>query len=163
MEVGSGKGGPASKLSNFAPHPFVFDGVLCASMEGLLQSFKFDKSHIQIEVCKLVGKKAKFRGQKRNKAWKRCQTLWWNGEAFDRKGDEFQELLDRAFTALAEQNEGFRRNLIATNKAVLKHSIGKSKQSDTCLTESEFCSRLMSLRKQINDGDLPLKKVEELK
>ena len=27
-------------LSNFAPNAFVFDGVACASLEGLLQSLK---------------------------------------------------------------------------------------------------------------------------
>ncbi len=66
MNIGSGSGYPSSALSNFSPHPFVFDGVECASMEGLLQSFKFDKPHIQNEVCKLVGKGAKFRGKKRS-------------------------------------------------------------------------------------------------
>lgn len=39
MDIGSGKEYPSNALSNFAPHPFVFDGVECASMEGLLQSF----------------------------------------------------------------------------------------------------------------------------
>ncbi len=68
MDIGSKNGFPAGNLSNFAPHPFIFDGVKCASMEGLLQSFKFEKEHIQVEVCKLVGKEAKFRGQKRNLA-----------------------------------------------------------------------------------------------
>ena len=29
---------PAGALSNFAPHAFTFDGIACASMEGLLQS-----------------------------------------------------------------------------------------------------------------------------
>ena len=70
MNIGSGNGYPADSLSNFHPHRFEFDGVECSSMEGLLQSFKFDKPHIQVEVCKLTGKAAKFRGQKRNKAWK---------------------------------------------------------------------------------------------
>jgi hypothetical protein len=43
MDIGSGKVGPAGGLSNFRPRPFVFDDVECASMEGLLQSFKYDK------------------------------------------------------------------------------------------------------------------------
>lgn len=47
MDIGSGKVGPAGGLSNFRPRPFVFDGVECASMEGLLQSFKYDKVHMQ--------------------------------------------------------------------------------------------------------------------
>lgn len=34
-------------------------------MEGLLQSFKFENHEMQKEVCKLVGKKAKFKGKKK--------------------------------------------------------------------------------------------------
>ncbi len=94
MNIGSGSGYPASALSNFSPHPFVFDGVECASMEGLLQSFKFDKPHIQKEVCKLVGNAAKFRGKKRNNAGKTKQNHRWNGVAFDRQGPQYQALFD---------------------------------------------------------------------
>jgi len=149
MDIGSRSGYPASALSNFAPHPFVFDGVECASMEGLVQAFKFDKSHIQTEVCKLVGIQAKRRGQKRNKAWKRVQKLWWRGREYDRHGDDYQELLNRAFNALAENNS-FRKALFATGKSTLTHSIGKSKRSETVLTEREFCSRLEIIRARLS-------------
>ena len=54
MDIGSGNGFPCDALSNFAPHPFVIDGVECASMEGFLQSLKFSNPDIQKEVCKLV-------------------------------------------------------------------------------------------------------------
>lgn len=148
MDIGSGKKFPANTLSNFHPHPFVFDGIMCASMEGLLQSLKFDKPHIQIEVCKLVGIAAKRRGQKRSKAWKSVQTLWWQGKKMSRHGKSFQYLLDRAFDALAE-NAAFQRALLSTGSATLTHSIGKSKESDTVLTESEFCSRLMKIRARL--------------
>ena len=117
-------------------------------MEGLLQAFKFDKQHIQIEVCKLAGLAAKRRGQKRNKAWKRVQKLWWKSVAYDRHGPEYQQLLDRAFEALSN-NDSFRRALIATGSSSLAHSIGKSNPSDTCLTEREFCSRLEHLRTKL--------------
>ena len=151
MDIGSKKGFPAGTLSNFSPHPFVFDGVRCSSMEGLLQSFKFDKFHIQVEVCKLIGMGAKRRGQKRNKAWKRVQKLWWKGRSFNRRGPEYQELLDRAFDALA-QNASFQKALLATGTVVLTHRIGSSKKSDTCLTEREFCSRLERIRERLQRG-----------
>ena len=147
MDIGS-KGFPAGTLSNFSPHPFILDGVECASMEGFLQSLKFDKIPVQNEICKLVGLRAKTRGQKRNKAWKRVQKLWWQGQEFDRRGDEFQKLLDRAFEALA-QNTGFKNALLATKNAVLTHSMGKNKKSDTVLTVSEFCGRLMKIREKL--------------
>jgi len=145
MDISSMASYPASALSNFAPNSFVFDGVECASTEGLLQSFKFDKLHIQAEVCKLVGIGAKRRGQKRNKDWKQTQKLWWNGIVYDRNGDEYQQLLNRAFDALS-QNESFQRALFVTGNSSLTHSIGNSKKSDTCLTEREFCSRLKKIR-----------------
>jgi predicted NAD-dependent protein-ADP-ribosyltransferase YbiA (DUF1768 family) len=149
MDIKSGCGYPASALSNFAGHAFTIDGVQCLSMEGFLQSLKFDKPHIQEEVCKLIGKAAKFRGQKRNKAWKSTQTLWWRGVAMARNSQEYQDLLDRAFFCMLEQSESFRNALAATRDAVITHSIGKNKESDTVLTEREFCSRLMRLRKTL--------------
>lgn len=145
MDIGSKSGWPAGTLSNFSPHPFVLNGVECSSMEGFLQSLKFDKIHIQIEVCKLIGLAAKRRGQKRNKAWKRAQKLWWQGQEFDRSGEEFQRLLDRAFEALSK-NIGFQKALLATGSATLTHSFGKHKESETVLTEREFCSRLTKIR-----------------
>jgi len=148
MDIGSGRGYPASAISNFPPHPFVFDGVECASMEGLLQAFKFDKPHIQEEVCKLVGKAAKFRGKKRNKAWKGKQTLWWKGQAFDRHGSAYQALLDDAYDALAA-NTGFQKALLATGDAVLTHSMGRNNASETCLTTREFVSRLTRIRTEL--------------
>lgn len=149
MDIKSGGGYPAASLSNFAPHPFIFDGVNVASFEGLLQSFKFDKEHIQVEVCKLTGLAAKKRGRAKN--WQEKQTLYWKGVSYKRDSNEYQELLDRAYQALCDQNEGFRKALLATGNAVLHHSIGRSKKSETVLTKTEFCSRLMKLRQQLQD------------
>ena len=146
MDIGSGTGFPSAALSNFTPHPFVFDGVECNSMEGLLQSFKFSNPEMQKEVCKLVGRQAKFKGKK--KKWFKTQTLYWQGQEFKRDSDEYQELLDRAFDALAT-NEGFKKALLATGNATLTHTIGKTKQSETVLTRNEFCSRLTKIRNRL--------------
>lgn len=145
MDIGSGKKYPANALSNFSPHPFVFDGVECASMEGFLQSLKFKSPEMQKEVCKLVGKGAKFKGK--NKKWWKTQTLWWKGQPIKRDSLEYEELIDAAYMAMYKQSESFRNALLATENAVLKHSIGKNKKNKTILTESEFCSMLTKLRK----------------
>lgn len=149
MDIGSGTGWPSAALSNFTPHPFVIDGVACASMEGFLQSLKFKEPAMQVEVCKLVGKAAKFKGKK--KKWWRTQTLYWKGVEYKRDSEEYQELLDRAFDALAE-NASFQKALLATNNATLTHSIGKSKQQETVLTKQEFCSRLTKIRNNLQKG-----------
>jgi len=146
MDIGSGKEYPSNALSNFAPHPFIFDGVDVSSMEGLLQSFKYKNFDMQKEICKLVGKAAKFKGKKKN--WYTDQKLYWNGAVYERESKEYQSLLDRAFDALAE-NTGFQKALIASGKSVLTHEIGKSKESETVLTKREFISRLNKIRERL--------------
>ncbi len=146
MDIGSKAGYPASSLSNFSPHPFVIDGIHCASMEGFLQSLKFKSPEMQVHVCTLVGRAAKAKGRLKN--WRVEQKLYWRGEAIDRHSQEYQKLLDRAYEALF-QNEGFRRALKASGITALKHSMGKNNPSDTVLTVQEFCSRLERLRSKL--------------
>lgn len=152
MDIGSGKGYPSSSLSNFAPHKFIIDEVECNSMEGFLQSLKFKDIKMQKEVCKLVGKQAKFKGKK--KPWYKEQKLYWQGKEYKRDSVEYQELLDRAYEELSK-NEKFKRVLLYTGNAILNHSIGKIKQNETILTRQEFCSRLTKIRKrlQIESGE----------
>ena len=148
MDIGSGSGWPSAALSNFAPHPFVIDGVECASMEGFLQSLKFKEPAMQVEVCKLVGKAAKFKGKK--KKWWRTQTLYWQGVEYKRDSKEYQELLSRAFAELGK-NTSFQKALLATGTANLTHEIGKTKISETVLTRQEFCGRLMAIRAKLQE------------
>ena len=159
MDIGSGNGYPAGTLSNFAPHPFEIDGVQCNSMEGFLQSLKFESIDMQKYVCTLVGKAAKFKGKK--KKWFQKQELYWLGDTYKRDSDKYQNLLNRAYNQLYK-NEGFRKALEATKGSTLTHSIGKNKINETVLTTSEFCGRLTYLR---DKGPLPeneIKKVEQL-
>lgn len=149
MDIGSGNGYPESALSNFAPHQFEIDGITCHSMEGFLQSLKFQNPDMQAHVCTLVGKKAKFKGKK--KKWYRSQTLYWQGQEINRHGQEYQDLLDKAFEALG-QNQGFKKALLATQNATLTHSIGKNKATETILTKQEFCSRLTKLRTKLQNN-----------
>lgn len=144
MDIKSGCGYPASSLSNFAGHFFILDNVECYSMEGFLQSLKFKQPSMQVEICKLIGKAAKFKGK--HKKWWVNQTLYWNGFEYKRDSKEYQLLLDRAYTAMFEQSDSFKQALLATGKANITHSIGKNKKSETVLTNTEFCSRLMKLR-----------------
>jgi predicted NAD-dependent protein-ADP-ribosyltransferase YbiA (DUF1768 family) len=137
---------PANKLSNFAPNPFVIEGVKCASMEGFLQSLKFKNPDMQKEVCKLVGFAAKKKGSKKN--WHRDGILYWKGEEINRFSPGYQHLLTIAFEALSK-NIKFKRALLATGHAQLTHSIGRRSMKDTILTKVEFTSRLMRMREKI--------------
>ena len=143
MDIGSGSTYPSCALSNFSPHPFIFDGVECSSMEGFLQSLKFSNPDMQAYVCSLVGKAAKFKGKK--KKWFRDQTLYWKGNPIARDSQEYQDLLTNAFDALAT-NDGFKRAILATRNSTLTHSMGKNKINETVLTEKEFCNQLYRVR-----------------
>lgn len=149
LDIGAKHGYPSNALSNFAPHTFTFDGVECASMEGFLQSLTFDKPHLQVEVCKLTGIRAKNRGKENNKHWKLEQKLWWGTETLDRHGDEYQHLLDRAYLELTRQSEKFRQALIDSGDAKLTHDIGRTSPFETILTQREFCRRLERLRELV--------------
>ncbi len=78
--------------------------------------------------------------------WRPSQTLWWQGQPMARDGDEYQNFLTSAFTALYTQNENARVALLSTGDAELIHSIGVQDARETVLTEQEFCSRLMNVR-----------------
>lgn len=55
MDIGSGNGYPESALSNFAPHQFEIDGITCHSMEGFLQSLKFQNPDMQAHTKPIIG------------------------------------------------------------------------------------------------------------
>jgi hypothetical protein len=116
-------------------------------MEGLLQSFKFSCPQKQVEVCALVGSKAKFKGKE--KKWFLTQTLFWEGIAIGRHSEEFQIILDEAFESLFDQSNDAQRALMATGHAVLTHSMGKTDANFTVLTVEEFVSRLMRIRAKL--------------
>ena len=147
MDISSTNGYPSASLSNFSPHPFIFDGVEIASMEGFLQSLKFKNLEMQKYVCTLVGRAAKFKGK--DKKWYREQILYWQGKEFKRDSKEYQILLNRAYNALYQQNESFRKALEASKPGILTHSIGKTKITETVLTRQDFCSRLTKIREEL--------------
>ena len=153
MDIGSKASYPAGNLSNFTGFSFEFDGVQCNSMEGLLQSFKFENLESQEQTCKLIGFNAKKKGFSRNNYWQSKQTLWWKGVAYPRKSKEYQNLLNKAYNSLYSQNEKFRKCLADSGNAIFTHKIGRSKESETVLTEREFCSRLQHLK---DKGLLPI-------
>lgn len=148
MDIKSSYRGVAGSLSNFTARRFVFDGVECASSEGLLQSLKFSDLEIQREVCMLVGADAKQRGGERNTEWKERQILWWLGVEYSRESAEYQRLLDRVYETLAALSD-FQNDLLLTGEEILTHSIGNDNPKETILTEQEFCSRLMKNRERL--------------
>lgn len=149
MDIYSKAPYPACALSNFAAHHFVFDGVKCASMEGLLQAFKTKNVEMQKEICKRIGSYAKKSGMGRN--WRQKQILYWNGVEYPRQSEAYQELLTRAYDALFTSHT-FRAALSAAGKdASFTHSRGEKKQNETILTTSEFIGQLNRLQRKLQE------------
>ncbi len=146
LDIHSKKRGIAGRLSNFTRRAFLFDGILCRSIEGVLQSFKFSSPTEQKIVCGLWGVQAKLSGEGRE--WKESQTLHWNGSTYARESEEYAALLSRLYDAVYEQDAAFRRDVRRARRYRLVHSIGKSDPRETVLTEQEFLSLLRALGKK---------------
>lgn len=75
---------PADVLSNLCSNGFRFDGVVCGSMEGFLQSLKQKDKDKQRQVCSMKGKNAK---KMTSTGWQTDQIVWWRGNPIDRQSD----------------------------------------------------------------------------
>lgn len=142
---GGSKDPKEARLSNFTTRNFMFDEVTCASIEGPLQAFKESDPIKQLEICMMSGKVAKRTGSALD-GWKKAQTLWWKGVPYARNSKEYQSLLTRLYDAVYECDKSFRDDLAAVGREAIYHSIGKSDQSDTVLTEVEMIYQLNRLR-----------------
>ncbi len=50
---GGSKDPRSARLSNFADRPFMFEGVACAGIEGILQALKEPNVAEQADICVL--------------------------------------------------------------------------------------------------------------
>ncbi len=135
---------PSNVLSNFYPNKFEFQGVLCGSMEGFLQSLKTPSVTEQREICIYSGKEAKLLSTNH---WKGDQKLYWDGRrVLYREGKKLQILIRGAYQAMFNQCPEFREALAVSGRKKFFHSIGNQNPKDTILTEQEFCDILTKLR-----------------
>ena len=138
---------PANVLSNLYHNPFIFDDIECESIEGFLQSLKYEDKKEQIDVCKLYGGSAKKAGKKK-KEWTKDQTLFWQGQPIKRNSKDFKKLIFAVFQACFLQNPQYRMALISTAGMNLSHKSGESDPEKTILTENEFIDTLNEIRKK---------------
>ena len=85
---------PADVLSNLCSNGFRFDGVVCGSMEGFLQSLKQKDKDKQRQVCSMKGKNAK---KMTSTGWQTDQIVWWKGNPIDRQSQDFYCLVSAAY------------------------------------------------------------------
>lgn len=134
---------PADVLSNLCSNEFRFDGMICGSMEGFLQSLKQKDKDKQRQICSMEGKDAK---KMTSAGWQTDQMIWWKGVAIDRQSEDYMQLVRHAYQAMFDQNERFRTALMSTRGRTLCHSRGESNPFKTILTERELCQILTELR-----------------
>ena len=134
---------PSNVLSNLCSNGFRFDGVVCGSMEGFLQSLKHKEKDKQLQICSMKGGNARKRSVT---SWQTDQIVWWKGQAIDRQSEEYQKLLRRAYQAMFDQSERFRSALMSTRGVTLTHSSGEKNPYKTIITEQEFCQILTEMR-----------------
>lgn len=147
---------PSNVLSNLCSNGFRFDGVVCGSMEGFLQSLKHKEKDKQLQICSMKGGNARKRSVT---SWQTDQIVWWKGQAIDRQSEEYQKLLRRAYQAMFEQSERFRAALMSTRGITLIHSSGEKNPYKTILTEKEFCQILTEMRDDYDKRDKHLEQV----
>lgn len=134
---------PSNVLSNLCSNGFRFDGVICGSMEGFLQSLKQQDLEKQRQICSMKGGNARKRSVT---SWQTGQIVWWKGQAVNRQSDEYQMLIRQAYKAMFEQNERFRVALMSTRGITLIHTTGEANPFKTILTPAELCGTLMEMR-----------------
>ena len=109
IDIHSKRRGIAGRLSNFTKRSFIFDGVSCRSIEGVLQSLKFENDCVQKIVCGLWGVQAKLAGEL-GADWKATQMLYWKGVSYRREGEEYRKLISCLYAKeFIEQLEALQR------------------------------------------------------
>ncbi len=141
---------PSNVLSNLCSNGFRFDGVVCGSMEGFLQSLKQQEKSKQLQICQMKGGNARKHSVT---SWQTDQIVWWKGQAYDRQSENYQKLIRRAYQAMFDQSERFRAALMQTRGITLIHSSGESNPFKTILTEQEFCQILTEMRDNYDKRD----------
>ena len=149
---------PSNVLSNLCSNGFRFEGMICGSMEGFLQSLKRQDINKQRQICSMKGGNAR---KMSVTSWQTDQIVWWKGQAIDRQSDEYQDLIHRAYKAMFEQSERFRAALMQTRGMVLTHSTGEDNSFKTILTPTELCGILMGLRDNYDKRDKTQELIEK--
>lgn len=151
VDIHSKRFGFVGRLSNFTKREFVFDGVECRSIEGVLQSFKCKDITEQKRICMLSGINAKNAGAEID--WKKKQVLYWNNTEYQRESVEYDELLKRLYEAAYECDSSSKNDIEDSKKYILDHSIGVEDKTETVLTKDEFISKLTMLQKLRNKNE----------
>lgn len=141
----------SSSLSNLFPHKFVFytceqDKTNCLSIESFIQSLRVKDTQLQKYICENYSGYMAWKLKFALPDWRKDGLVYWNGQAIARHSEEYTALITTAYDRLFEGNPVFRELVLPSFKGkLLIHSIGDTSQSETLLTQKEFCYQLNRL------------------
>ena len=146
-DVSDERGFPFGMLDPSAPVRFEIDGVECASLDGFVESLKFERIIDQKNVTKRVGEDAREQGKNQDNPANQIadRILHWQGRTFKRNSKEFDKLLARVFREMAK-NARYQEALLITQDVDFRHPKGKIAKKDTILTRKELTDNLKKLR-----------------
>ena len=85
LDIRSNGAYPSGVLSNLCSNGFRFEGMICGSMEGFLQSLKQKDKDKQRQICSMKGGNARKHSVT---SWQTDQIVWWKGVSIDRQSEE---------------------------------------------------------------------------
>ena len=118
-------------LSNLYKSPFVYENRFHASLEGFLQSLKFEDKHEQECVARLHGFEAKRAGR----VLYNKECLYFKDHKITRMDFTYHFLLEEVYIECFKQNETKLLALHTLSNCNVRHSIGKQTPTQTILTE----------------------------
>lgn len=139
----------ARTLSNLYPIRFKFRNKWVNSIEGVLQSIKYQDKKLQNLILNYSGLDA-YHTRAANTAdfWGNNGILYWQGKPFKRDSEYYQIFLDELYLS-AVKNPLYKKCLLSTDNKYLLHHIGCENINETVLTRFEYEQRLNSLRDYI--------------
>ncbi|KOF55019.1 MULTISPECIES: hypothetical protein [unclassified Achromobacter] len=132
-------------LSNFGLSPFIFNGMLFASVEGFIQGIKFPENDPRrLQAFNLSGWEAKHLGEQADRG-----GAYWNGQCLPYGSMQHHRLIEAAIRARIRQSAGLQRALLSTSGLVLIHDTGRKEAATTSLPAGVFCRILTGIRDEL--------------
>src|SRR5699024_5290361 len=114
---------------NFELSPFVFNGILFASVEGFIQGIKFpENDQRRLQAFHLSGWDAKYLGDQADRSY-----VHWEGRFLGYGTTQHHQLIEDAIRARIAQSIGLQKVLLFTSGTILVHDTGRPESQTTSL------------------------------
>lgn len=143
-----GEPGIGGILSNLKKRSFMFAGINCNSIEGVLQGIKFKDVDKQKKIAIRHGMDAKRSGQGK-RLDRQGMLAHWNGQSYRRDSKAYNQFVRSIYWAACWADVDMQVALIESGDRPFIHPIGSKDIEKSVLTENEFVTILTDLRKMV--------------